>query len=353
MQVETQWHSDDFTRFFGVTNWFLMFLEFEEFYDMSPKLEVVVGHLAAGIRTHIHQSKFDIPRSGNRMLTASKTQTINTARISGKCLTPTQLLICSSFSRENGNLLLICSSLSTSQICRWTQIPEVFPDLTKTVQYFSQVSSLQKAKTIFELTVLSTHHRQKTPKKRDTFGPKTSSRTTWSFELMFLLGLVAFSSPQNRVLALDLVYSHGIYCKHNLYASKHIVLLQPEKAWREVVWCSKYKKNVGKYKQGIRTSFGWKSFQGLRRKSWKSVRKWALETKRNPKTGTMTVFVDLSTRGQDQLKKNALQKDANTEGSISSYCKSLIHCYMVAEMYLYDYRLYIHIWTPLACTTSL
>ncbi len=36
--------------------------------------------------------------------------------IAGKCLTPTQLLICSSFSRENGHLLLICSSLSTSQI---------------------------------------------------------------------------------------------------------------------------------------------------------------------------------------------------------------------------------------------
>ena len=34
---------------------------------------------------------------------------------SGKCLTPTQLLICSSFSRENGHLFLICSSLSTSQ----------------------------------------------------------------------------------------------------------------------------------------------------------------------------------------------------------------------------------------------
>ena len=33
----------------------------------------------------------------------------------GKCLTPTLLLICSSFSRENGHLLLICSSLSTSQ----------------------------------------------------------------------------------------------------------------------------------------------------------------------------------------------------------------------------------------------
>ena len=36
--------------------------------------------------------------------------------LTGKCLTPTQLLICSSFSRENGHLLLICSSLSTSQL---------------------------------------------------------------------------------------------------------------------------------------------------------------------------------------------------------------------------------------------
>ena len=36
--------------------------------------------------------------------------------VSGKCSTPTQLLICSSFSRENGHLLLICSSLSTTQV---------------------------------------------------------------------------------------------------------------------------------------------------------------------------------------------------------------------------------------------
>ncbi len=34
---------------------------------------------------------------------------------SGWCSTPNQLLICSSFSRENGHPLLICSSLSTSQ----------------------------------------------------------------------------------------------------------------------------------------------------------------------------------------------------------------------------------------------
>ena len=32
----------------------------------------------------------------------------------GKCSTPTLLLICSSFSRENGHLFLICSSLSTA-----------------------------------------------------------------------------------------------------------------------------------------------------------------------------------------------------------------------------------------------
>ena len=33
----------------------------------------------------------------------------------GWCSTPTQLLICSSFSRENCHLLLICSSLSAAQ----------------------------------------------------------------------------------------------------------------------------------------------------------------------------------------------------------------------------------------------
>ena len=34
----------------------------------------------------------------------------------GWCSTPNQLLICSSFSRENGYPLLICSSLSTAQL---------------------------------------------------------------------------------------------------------------------------------------------------------------------------------------------------------------------------------------------
>ena len=36
--------------------------------------------------------------------------------LSGWCSTPNQLLICSSFSREYGHPLLICSSLSTSQL---------------------------------------------------------------------------------------------------------------------------------------------------------------------------------------------------------------------------------------------
>ena len=42
-------------------------------------------------------------------------------KITGWCSTPTLLLICSPFSRENGHPLLICSSLSTSQIrfLRW------------------------------------------------------------------------------------------------------------------------------------------------------------------------------------------------------------------------------------------
>ena len=38
------------------------------------------------------------------------------AASTGWCSTPTQLLICSSFNRENGHPLLICSSLSTAQI---------------------------------------------------------------------------------------------------------------------------------------------------------------------------------------------------------------------------------------------
>ena len=36
--------------------------------------------------------------------------------LSGWCSTPNQLLICSSFSRENGHPLLICSPLSTAQL---------------------------------------------------------------------------------------------------------------------------------------------------------------------------------------------------------------------------------------------
>ena len=42
-------------------------------------------------------------------------------KYSGWCSTPNQLLICSSFSREYGHPLLICSSLSTSQYFFWTQ----------------------------------------------------------------------------------------------------------------------------------------------------------------------------------------------------------------------------------------
>ena len=39
--------------------------------------------------------------------------------LTGWCSTPTQLLICSSFNRENGHPLLICSSLSTAQLKIW------------------------------------------------------------------------------------------------------------------------------------------------------------------------------------------------------------------------------------------
>ena len=44
------------------------------------------------------------------------TQSLTYLNLTGKCLTPTLLLICSSFSRKIGHLLLICSSLSTSQL---------------------------------------------------------------------------------------------------------------------------------------------------------------------------------------------------------------------------------------------
>ncbi len=36
--------------------------------------------------------------------------------VSGWCSTPSQFLMCSLFSKKNGHLLLICSSLSTSQL---------------------------------------------------------------------------------------------------------------------------------------------------------------------------------------------------------------------------------------------
>ena len=64
--------------------------------------------------------------------------------------TPTQLLICSSFSRENGHLLLICSSLSTSQLmrikkntisltCRHFEAEKVFS--SETTSFSNQVRS--------------------------------------------------------------------------------------------------------------------------------------------------------------------------------------------------------------------
>ena len=49
-------------------------------------------------------------------LTQKKMEKNHSPRIlSGWCSTPTLLLICSSFNRENGHPLLICSSLSVAQ----------------------------------------------------------------------------------------------------------------------------------------------------------------------------------------------------------------------------------------------
>ena len=43
-----------------------------------------------------------------------------TVNVAGWCSTLTMLLICSSFRRENGYPLLICSSLSTAQVGKYT-----------------------------------------------------------------------------------------------------------------------------------------------------------------------------------------------------------------------------------------
>ena len=59
------------------------------------------------------------PRGGFRFQDMSVVQfqlVLSFQKITGRCSTPNQLLICSSFSRENSHPLLICSSLSTSQI---------------------------------------------------------------------------------------------------------------------------------------------------------------------------------------------------------------------------------------------
>ena len=49
---------------------------------------------------------------------------------SGWCSTPTLLLICSSFRRENGHPLLICSSLSTVQFCLSVLLKRIVEDMT-------------------------------------------------------------------------------------------------------------------------------------------------------------------------------------------------------------------------------
>ena len=68
-------------------------------------------------------------------------------KITGWCSTPTQLLICSSFNRENGHPLLICSSLSTAQISNWS-----FPKIWKVYLFdihsgglFSKITKSQNA----------------------------------------------------------------------------------------------------------------------------------------------------------------------------------------------------------------
>ena len=54
-----------------------------------------------------------------------ETNKLKQTNSSGWCLTPNQLLICSSFNRENDHPMLICSSLSTSQSSKYPTIPTV------------------------------------------------------------------------------------------------------------------------------------------------------------------------------------------------------------------------------------
>ena len=68
----------------------------------------------------------------------------------GWCSTPNQLLICSSFSRENGHPLLICSSLSTAQkiifvdMDRSPPTPAVEPHIHWMHRHLSQSNSSEE-----------------------------------------------------------------------------------------------------------------------------------------------------------------------------------------------------------------
>ena len=146
------------------------------------------------------------------------------------------------------------------------------------------------------------HHTQKKHLIHDTFGPKTSSRTTWdwthvetklgnhpqrnwrsqmevrrmilvAFELMVsagstLVSLLAFLQPQKQGFRTR----PGIFtCKHNKEWCIFFTHMLVNTSCCQNQKGSKYQKNAGNLRKGKQTSFGWKSFQGLRRKSRKSV----------------------------------------------------------------------------------
>ncbi len=117
MWLQNLWITCESLRFVGVTvlpmfrgsDCFVCFCHRKPLNFLEP---IWYGH---GTKYNItNRKKSEYIPSGIRK--KQKVSIFKKKNITGWCLTPTLLLICSSFSRENCHLLLICSSLSTAQI---------------------------------------------------------------------------------------------------------------------------------------------------------------------------------------------------------------------------------------------
>ena len=101
------------------------------------------------------------------------------------CSTLTLLLICSSFSREYGHPLLICSSLSTAQLYRYIYI------------YIQKTASESAI-----MIIIGVDHRNQEPKRRNITktGPKTNPAEIYPIQLPHL-PVHARRPPLSRALA--------------------------------------------------------------------------------------------------------------------------------------------------------